>query len=259
MDIIACIKRVPDASEADVIKIDPSQKDIEKDRLAFKINDWDEYVLEAAVQLKEKLGGTLTAITVGPEDWDEVLRRALAMGADSAIRIDRDVTADDPHAVAVILEKAIQRLPYDLVLFGAQSEDFGSGQLGAMVAEMLGIPHATLVTGLEAEEKKVHVNRELEAGTLQSYTIELPALLTIHTGINQPRYISLGGIRRAMQKELQVMYLDDLGLSPDALAPMVRLEKLELPPKGREAEFLTGTPDEAAEKLVKILKDAGIF
>lgn len=259
MDIIACIKRVPDTSEADVIKIDPSQKDIEKDRLAFKINDWDEYVLEAAVQLKEKLEGTLTAVTVGPESWDEVLRRALAMGADSGIRIDQDVSADDPHAVAIILDRVIQRLSYDLVLFGAQSEDFGSGQLGAMVAEMLGIPHATLVTGLEAEEKKVHVERELEAGTLQSYTIELPALLTVHTGINQPRYISLGGIRRAMRKELQVMSLGDLDLSLDALAPMVRLEKLELPPKGKEAELITGTPEEAAGQLAKLLKDAGIY
>jgi electron transfer flavoprotein beta subunit len=259
MDIIACIKRVPDASEADVVKIDPSQRDIEKAGLVFKINDWDEYVLEAAVQLKEKLGGTLTAITVGPKDWDEVLRRALAMGADNAIRIDQDVSADDPYTVAVILEKVIQRLSYDLVLFGAQSEDFGSGQLGEMVAEMLGVPHATLVTGLEAEENKVHVNRELEAGTLQSYTIELPALLTIHTGINQPRYISLRGIRSAMQKELQVMVLDDMGLSPGALVPMVKLEKLELPPKGKEAELIAGAPEEAAGQLAKILKDAGIF
>ena len=211
------------------------------------------------MQLKEKLGGTLTAVTVGPESWDEVLRRALAMGADNAIRIDRDVSADDPHAVAIVLEKVIQRLPYDLVLFGAQSEDFGSGQLGAMVAEMLGIPHATLVTGLEAEENKVRFNRELEAGTLQSYTVELPALLTIHTGINQPRYISLGGIRRAMQKELQVMSLSDLDLPLEVLAPVVKLERLELPPKGKEAEFITGAPEETAGQLAKILKDAGIF
>ena len=259
MDIIACIKRVPDTSEADIIRIDPSQRDIEKDRLVFKINDWDEYVLEAAVQLKEKLGETLTAITVGPKDWDEVLRRALAMGADSAIRIDQGVSVDDPHTVAIILKEAIQRLPYDLVLFGAQSEDFGSGQLGATVAEMLGIPHATLVTGLEAEGGKVHVQREMEAGNLQSYTIELPALLTIHTGINQPRYISMGGIRRAMQKELQVMSLSDLGLSLNTLVPLVRLEKMELPPKGKEAELITGTPDEAAGQLAKILKDAGVF
>ncbi len=259
MDIVACIKRVPDTSEVDVIKIDASQKDIEKDRLVFKINDWDEYVLEEAVQLREKLGGTLTAVTVGHNDWDDVLRRALAMGADTGIRIDQDVSAEDTHVVAKILKTVIQQIPHDLVLFGAQSEDFGSGQLGAMVAEMLDIPHATLVVGLEAEEKRVRVNRELEAGTLESYTIELPALLTIHTGINQPRYISLGGIKRAMKKELQVMSLSDLQLSPDALNPMVRLEKLELPPKGEGAELITGAPGEAAEQLTKILKDTGIF
>ena len=259
MDIIACIKRVPDTSEADIIKIDASQKDIEKDRLVFKINDWDEYVLETAVQLKEKLGGTLTAVTVGPKDWDDVLRRALAMGADTGIRIDQDVSTEDPQVVAIILKTVIQRLPHDLVLFGAQSEDFGSGQLGAMVAEILDIPHTTLVVGLEAEEKKVRVNRELEAGTLESYTIELPALLTIHTGINQPRYISLGGIKRAMKKELQVMSLNDLDLSLDTLTPMVKLEKLELPPKGKEAELISGAPGEAAEQLAKVLKDAGIF
>ena len=259
MDIIACIKRVPDTSETDAIKIDNSQRDIEKSGLAFKINDWDEYVLEAAVQSKEKLGGTLTAVTVGPQEWSDILRRALAMGADTGIRIDHDVASKDPHIVALILKAVIQRLPYDLVLFGAQSEDFGSGQLGAMVAEMLGIPHATLVVSLEAGDSKVHISRELEAGTLESYTIELPALLTIHTGINKPRYISLGGIKKAMQKELQVMSPDDLGLSADMLVPMVKLERLELPSKGKGAELITGTPEEAAEQLAKTLKEAGIF
>jgi len=259
MDIIACIKRVPDTSESDILKINPSQKGIETDRLVFKINNWDEYVLETAVRLKEKFEGTVTAITVGPADWDEILRRTLAMGADRGIRIDQDVNADDIYTVAVILEKVIGRLSYDLVLFGAQSEDFGSGQLGAMVSEMLGIAHATLVTSLKIEEKKVHVKREMEAGSLQSYTIDLPALLTIHTGINQPRYISVGGIRRAMQKELKVLSLDDMGSPLNTLTPMVKLEKLELPPKGKQAELISGTPEQAVEKLAKILKDAGIY
>lgn len=259
MYIVACIKRVPDTSEADTIKIDASQRDIEKSGLAFKINDWDEYALEAAVQLKEKQGGTLSAVTVGPKDWGDILRRALAVGADKAIRVDEDVVAADPYVVAKILETLIKRLPYDLVLFGAQSEDFGSGQLGAMVAEMLGIPHATLVVGLQAEEQRVRINRELEAGTLESYSIELPALLTIQTGINQPRYISLGGIKRAMKKELQVMSLSDLDLHPETMSPMVKLERLELPPKGKEAELISGSPEESAEQLAKILQNSGIF
>ena len=259
MDIVTCIKRVPDTSEADIVKIGTSQKDIEKSGLAYKINDWDEYALETAVQLKEKQDGTLTAITVGAKDWDDILRRAVAMGANRAIRIDEDVVNAEPGIVAQILVRLIKTLPYDLVLFGAQSEDFGSGQLGAMVAEILGIPHSTLVVNLEAEDKAVHVKRELEAGILESYTIKLPALLTIQTGINQPRYISLGGIKRAMKKELQVMSLSELGLSIQVITPMVKLEKLELPPRGKEAEFIAGSPEESAEQLAKILQNTGLF
>jgi len=259
MNIVVCIKRVPDTSEADALKIDTSQKDLEKGLLAFKINDWDEYALEAAVQLKEKLGGTLTAITVGLKEWDDVLRRALAMGADQAIRIDEDVVAEDPYVVAEILTALIKGLPYDIVLFGAQSEDFSSGQLGATVAEMLGIPHATLVVTLQMQDTRVQVSREIEAGILESYTLDLPALLTIQTGINRPRYISLGGIKRAMRKELQVMPLSEVGLSRQMLNPVVKLDKLELPPIGKEAEIIPGSPEEAADRLATILHNAGLF
>ena len=259
MDIVTCIKRVPDTSGADIIKISASRRDIERSGLVYKINDWDEYVLEAAVQLKEKQDGTLTAVTVGAKDWDDILRRAVAMGTDRAIRIDEDVINTEPGIVARILARLIESLPCDLILFGAQSEDFGSGQLGAMVAEMLGIPHATLVVNLEVENKVVHVKRELEAGILESYTIKLPALLTIQTGINQPRYISVGGIRRAMKKELEVVSLDDLDLPSESLVPMVRLERLELPMKSKEVELISGPPEESAEQLAKILQNAGMF
>jgi electron transfer flavoprotein beta subunit len=259
MDIVACIKRVPDTSVADDIKIDASGKDIGRSTLIFKINDWDEYVLEVGAQLKEQRGGTFTAITVGPKTWDDILRRALAVGADQAIRIDEDVVGLDPYIVARILTAAVKGLPYDLILFGAQSEDFGSGQLGAMVAEMLDIPHATLVVNLEIGDKTAHIKRELEAGVLESYSIELPALLTIHTGINHPRYISLAAIKRAMKTELKTMSLEELGLSLNDLLSGLRLEKLELSPKGKEAEILSGSPEEVAEKLVKILGNSGIF
>jgi len=259
MDIVACIKRVPDTSAADDIRIDASGKDIERSALTFKINDWDEYVLEAGAQLKEKQRGTFTAITAGPKSWDDILRRALAVGADRALRIDEDVVSLEPYVVARILAAAVKGLPYDLILFGAQSEDFGSGQLGAMVAEMLGIPHATLVVSLETLDKTAHIKRELEAGALESYSIALPALLTIHTGINHPRYISLAAIKRAMKTELKVMSLKELGLSLNDLPSGLRLEKLELSPRGKEAEILSGSPEEAAEKLVRILQNSGIF
>ena len=257
MDIVACIKRVPDIP--DFVEIDASGKDIKRDRLIFKINDWDEYVVEEATQLKEKLGGTFTAITVGLEECDDILRRALAIGADRAIRINEDVTTTDSYVVAKILATLINSLPYDLVTFGMQSEDMGRGQLGPMVAEMLGIPHAVGITRLEVQDREVRVSRELEGGTLALYTLKLPALLTIQTGINEPRYVSIAGIRRARDKELRVMTLDELGISRDALTPMVKLEKLDLPPSGKEMEIISGSAEEAADKLATLLRNLGVF
>jgi len=259
MDIIACIKTVPDASQADTLKIDTARQEIEKEGLVYKINEWDEYVLETAARVKAKQGGTLTAITAGPQGWDEPLRRALAMTADRAIRIDEDFTAAEPLVVARVLTKIIEGLPYDLVLFGAQSEDFNSGQLGGMVAEMLGIPHATMIVGLEAGEKTIQVKRELEAGAFENYTLDLPALLTIQTGINQPRYLSVSAIRRSMKMDLQVVSPDLFDVSSLKENPAITLEKLELPPQGKRAEILTGSPEESAGKLAAIIKSAGIF
>ena len=259
MNIITFIKRVPDTSAADAIKIDASNKNIETNGLTYKINDWDEYVLETAAQLKEKLGGTFTAVTVGPEDWDDVLRRALAMGADKAIRIDEDVSPMEPYSVANIIKTLLKSMPFDLILFGAQSEDFSCGQLGAMVAEMLGISHATLVVGLQVENNILHVKREVEAGAHEQYSITLPALLTIQTGINQPRYVSMGGIRRAMKMEIRVMALSEMNLSLGEIVPKIKLEKLELPAKGKNAEIISGLPAESAAKLAKILQSSGVI
>jgi len=260
VDIVVAIKQVLDTSEAvDVVEIDASGKDIKKGALISRINDWDEYALEEAVQLKQKLGGTVTAVTVGPGEWDDTLRRALAMGADRAIRIDEDAAAMDSCVVARVLTALISRLSYDLIMFGAQSEDLGSGQLGPMVAEMLGIPHATLVVSLQVQEGEARVSRELEGGVLELYTLKLPALLTIQTGINRPRYVSFASIKKARDKELKVMSLGELGLSREALTPMVKLEKLELTPAGKRAELISGSAEEAAANLATILKNSGVI
>ena len=257
MDIVACVKRVPDLP--DFVKISASGQDIERDRLIFKINDWDEYVVEEATQLREELGGTFTAVTVGLETCDDVLRRVLAIGADQAIRVNEDVDTADSYVVAEILATLIKGIPHDLVMLGMQSEDLGRGQLGPMVAEMLGIPHAVGVKGLEMGDGEVKVSRELEGGTLEVYTIKLPALLTIQTGINQPRYPSILGIRRAKNKELKVMTVEELGIDRDKLAPMLKLEKLDFPAAGKEAEIISGEPEEVADKLAAIIKDLGVF
>ena len=257
MEIVVCIKPIPDTPE--FVKIDADGNDIERGRLLFKINDWDEYVVEEATQLKEKLGGTFTAVTIGPEECDDILRRALALGADRAIRINEDVTTADSYVVAKILAALIKDLPHDLVLFGMQSEDMGRGQLGPMVAEMLGIPHAIGIRRLDVQDGEVRVGRELEGSTLELYALKLPALLTIQTGINQPRYPSVLGIRKARNKELKVMTIDELGMSRDALTPMVKLEKLDLPSSDKEVKIISGSAEETADKLATILRDLGVL
>jgi electron transfer flavoprotein beta subunit len=260
MDILVCVKRIPGTSEStDVVEIDDSQKAIKKEKLHFRINDWDEYALEEAIQIKEKVGGTVTAITVGREECEDILRRALAMGADRAIRIDQDASGLDSLAVAKILASLIRTLLYDLIMLGMQSADFGWAQHGPMVAEMLGIPHATGVTRLQLEnDKEARVGRELESGALERYTLEIPAVLIIQTGINKPRYASFANIRKARTKELRVATLKELGLSPEALSPLVRLEKLVLPSAGG-VEIMAGPAEKAAAQLAAILKDRGVL
>ena len=264
MDIIVCVKHVPDTTEAEIaIRDDEGQlgwHGIKKEGLVFDISEADNYAVEEALLLKEEFDGAVTVLTVGLEGADETLRMCLAKGTDKAVRLTDEVfEGSDSFAIARILSEAIKDMDYGLVLTGVQADDDGAAQVGVTLAEMLGIPHAALVVGLQEEEGKVRVNRELEAGILESYTIELPALLTIQTGINRPRYISLGGIKRAMKKELQVMSPDELGLTVEMLAPQVKLERLEFPPRGKEAVLIPGPSEESAEQLTRILQNAGIF
>ena len=260
MEIIVCVKRIPDTAEVvDVVEIDASGKDIKKDALIYKINNWDEYVLEEAIELKEKYGGKVTAVTVGPESCNQVLWTAYAMGVDEAVRIDENVDAADSYVVAKLLTALIGRQSYDAVLFGMQSEDLGRGSLGVMCAEMLGIPHAAGVFSIETQDGVIKVGRELEAGILEIYNLKLPALLTIQTGINNPRYVPLIKIKRAQSKELKVVTPEDLGLPRDTLSPMVKLEKFEYPPVGKMAEIISGSAEEAAAKLTTILKGQALL
>ncbi len=187
MDIVVCVKRVPDTSEADV-SISKDGRAIEAGDLVFDINEWDKYAVEEAVLLKEKLGGSVTVVTVGTEVAEDTLRRCFATGADNAIRLtDKSLESLDAAAIARVLSPVIKDLNFDLVLTGAQASDDGYGHVGPALAELLGIPHATLVTSIEVQEGKVRVLRELESGLSEIVEVKLPAVLTIQTGINEPR------------------------------------------------------------------------
>ena len=257
MNIIVCVKRVPLTQEVD-LEIDDTGKKIKEDALAYVINDWDNYAIEAAVQLQEALGGDVTAVTIGTEDDEEVLRRALAMGADRAIRIDPGNLAPDGYLNARILAKPISELDYDLILTGVQSEDQNTGMVGIMLAEQLGLAHAAITNGLEPEEGAAKVCVELEGGIDEVSRIQIPALLTIQTGINEPRYVSIMGIRKAKKKELKVMSLEDLGFAPEDLTPQTRIEEVFLPPETEGAEMIEGNPAEMAENIIRIMGEKGV-
>ena len=261
MDIIVCVKQVPEIGEAE-ISIDESGKDINRKDLATDINEWDNYALEEGLLLKEKQGGTLTVVTVGPESTEETLRACLAKGADRAIRLDDDrFRGSDAYTIAKILHRAIQLMKFDLILTGAQASDDSYAQVGVALAQLLGIPHAALVKKLKVENEHIRVFRELEGGMQEVLELALPAAITIQTGINEPRYASILGIRKAMGKQIQVQNADDLGLRKEEVGEegsYTKLERLFLPPTGKRAHILEGTVEEIAEQLGEILKDKGV-
>ncbi len=260
MNIIVCIKRVPETADADV-SIDKSGKDIEKSGLVFDLNEWDTYAIEEAILLKEKTGGTVTVISMGGEESNESLRKCLAMGADNAVRLtDPAFEGSDAFATAKVLSEAIRSIPYDLVLAGVQAEDDGYGLVGVTLAEILGVPHASLVNRLEVQDKKMKAHRELEGGLEEVVEVDLPAVLTIQTGINEPRYVSIMGIRKVAKKEIKALGASDLNLKAEEIGlsgSHLRLEKIFVPPVGEGAQMLDGKPEEIASKVFDILKDKG--
>jgi electron transfer flavoprotein beta subunit len=260
MDIVVCVKRVPETADAEVT-IDKSGKDIDKSGLVFDLNEWDNYAIEEAISLKEKLGGKVTVLTLGGEESNETLRKCLAMGADDAMRLtDPAFSGSDAYATARPLAEAIRKIPFDLVLAGVQAEDDGYGQVGGVVAKLLGLPHASLVTRIEVQDRKLKAHRELEGGLEEVVEIDLPALLTIQTGINQPRYVSIMGIRKVAKKEIKILGVSDLNLKAEETGLSgsdLRVEGLFIPPVGEGAQMLEGSMEDLSLKVLDILKEKG--
>ncbi len=257
MNIIVCIKRVPQTAEAEV-KVDSSGKDIERDRLTFDMNEYDTFALEEAVLFKEKFGGTVTALSVGREDTKDTLRIALAKGADSAVRIKaEDFGEIDAIKTARLLKAALKNIEHDIIFCGSIATDDAYSQVGVTLAQLLGIPHATLVTKIEASKDRAEVHRELEGGLLEHLDMALLAVIAVQSGINVPRYASLIAIRKAAKKEISAVGLD--GIPGDDLEADIVIDKLFTPPVTKMAEILTGDPGEVSEKLSKIIKDKGLI
>ena len=248
MNIIVCIKQVP-AKDAPLAI---AGNWIKESDIGFEMNEPDSYALEEALRLKEKHGGEVVALSMGPERVKQTIKEALAKGADRGIHIADDQFAErDPLDSAKALAAAIQKERADLVLTGLQSDDHGFGQTGVLLAALLDRPHATIIMQIEVQDGKMKLKRELEAGWFQWLDCPLPAVLTIQSGINKVRYATLKGIIAAKKKEITTVSRESLGVAHEATQ---KIEKIYVPTKTKKTEFLTGTPKEVASKLVEKLK-----
>src|SRR5215472_11942478 len=217
MEILVCAKRVPDTSENE-IELNKAGNDIERDDLVYSINEPDNYAVEEALQICDRAGGTVTVATVGGEDDEEILRREMAMGAKNGVLLSDDAfEGSDGRGVAAILKAYAEKRDYDLILTGVQADDAGA-QVGGMLAAMLDVPFASLVTAVEVlDEKKLKITREIEGGAREISEIDLPCVLSIQTGINEPRYVGMRGIRAVASIPIPTLGPSGLGLAPNTV------------------------------------------
>jgi electron transfer flavoprotein beta subunit len=259
MEILVCVKRVPDTAENE-IEINSAGNDIERDDLVYSVNEWDNYAVEEAIQLVDEHGGSVTVITVGDDESEEVLRREMAMGAENGILLSDDAfEGSDGRGIATILKAAVEKGNYDLILTGAQADE-GYAQVGGMLAALLDYPYASLVNMIEPGEGKLKIGREIEGGNQEVNEIELPCVLSIQTGINEPRYVGIRGIRKVASVDIPTMGASDLGLDAGSVgAGAARVKRIDyfVPEMGEGAEMLEGSTEEIIDKLIELLKSKG--
>jgi electron transfer flavoprotein beta subunit len=252
MKIAVCIKQVPTRDWQPRLTDDKTW--IREQDASFEMNEPDAYALEEALRLKEKHGGEVVVCSAGPARVGQVIREALARGADRAIHVDDEAMASaDAFATSGALAAAMKDERFDLVLTGLQSDDQGFAQVGVILAERLGLPHATIIMEVQIESSSLRVKRELEGGWFQWVAMPLPAVLTIQSGINQLRYATLKGIMAAKKKEIRKVAPSSL--PSGASAPKQKIVNLYVPEKSKKTQILGGSPAEAAKELVRRLRD----
>src|SRR5438105_10101186 len=256
MKILVLMKQV--ANKDAILRINKDSTWIEEADLSFEVNESDGYALEEALRIKEKVGGEVVVVSMGPSRAKSVINDELRRGADSAIHIVGDnVVHLSPFAAASVLAEAIRDENADLVMTGLQSDDYGYAQTGVILAEILGLPHATIIMQIEKRIEQndggIRVKRELEAGFFQFVDMPLPAVLTIQSGINKLRYATLIGLKQAKTKPMRKVTMAEVQSAVGG--NLQKIEKLHVPQKSKNTEFLEGPPAEVAKKLVEKLKN----
>ena len=249
MKIAVCIKQVPTREWQP--RLNDQHTWIREQDAAFELNEPDAYALEEGLRLREAHGGEVVVCAAGPVRVQKVIGEALARGADRALHVQSEaLAAADAVMTADALAAAMRAEAFDLVLTGLQSDDQGHGQVGVVLAERLGVPHATIVMQVEVRAGSgIRVKRELEGGWFQWVTLPLPALLTIQSGINQLRYATLKGIMGAKKKEVRVV------APPDGLEAAIEIVSLSVPEKSKRTHLIEGAPAQAAAELVRLLRE----
>jgi electron transfer flavoprotein beta subunit len=253
MNIVVCIKQVPAKDST----LRPSEDGtwIRETAISYEINEPDAYALEAALRLKEQHGGSVVVLSAGPARAQTVIREALAKGADRAIHLeDQAFVRLDAYNTARLLALGLKGEQFELLLTGLQSDDLGLAQTGVLLAELLGLPHATIIMDVQPADGRVKVKRELEAGWFQMVEMPMPAVLTIQSGLAKLRYVTLMGIKKAKTKEIRRITKADLNWNDAEWTNRCVVRRVYVPPKTKQTQFLTGTPKEAAAKLVEKLK-----
>ena len=260
MEILICVRKVPDTSENE-IELNSSGNDIERDQLVYSINEPDNYAVEEALQIVAKIGGHVTVVTVGGEDDEEVLRREMAMGANQGVLItDEAFRGSDGRGIATILKAFVEKGHYDLVLTGVQAED-GGAQIGGMLAALLDYPFASLVNCIEVcDGQKLKISREIEGGNKELNVIDLPCVLSIQTGINEPRYVGMRGIRQVASVSIPTFSAAQLGIDGsnvgEAAAKVKRVDYF-VPSLGKGAEILHGSREANIDKVLEFVAAKG--
>ncbi len=259
MEILVCARRVPDTSENEM-ELNSAGNDIERDELVYSVNEPDNYAVEEALQIRDRVGGTVTVVTIGGEDDEEILRRELAMGANQAVLIsDEKFRGSDGRGLATVLKHFVQKGHYDLILTGVQAED-GAAQVGGMLAAMLDYPFASLVNCITVEDGKLKVSREIEGGNREINDIDLPCVLSIQTGINEPRYVGMRGIRQVASVPIATLGASDLGMDVNAVGEMAaKVKRVDyfVPALSKGAEILHGSREENAHKVLELVAAKG--
>ena len=246
MKVVVCVKQV--AVLGDEVEFTPDERDVDPEYIDHALNEWDAAATEEALQIRERLGeGEVVAVSAGEGEAEPALRRCLAMGADRAVRVAGRF--EDPFTVARALAEAVRPEEPQLVLCGVQSSDSVQAATGTALAELLGLARAAVVTKVELADGRATVDRELEGGLVDIVDVDLPALLTIQTGINQPRYANLRAIKQAEQQEIEVVEPGDLGTAA------ARVRRMFVPPKGEGAEMLGKDPAEVAGKIKQLIEE----